>query len=94
MLLCDPQSQTVLCRLYPLDKTKNAEGRRCFVRPAADPPDSVRHPRPQKIAPLLEKLMTDYAAMGLPPAYLPKDDLPAVSDDLPTATPSTQELSQ
>lgn len=94
VLLCDPQSQTVLCRLYPLDKTKNAEGRRCFVRPAADPPDSVRHPRPQKIAPLLEKLMTDYAAMGLPPAYLPKDDLPAVSDDLPTATPSTQELSQ
>lgn len=35
--------------------------------------------------------MADYTAMGLPPAYLPKDDLPLTSDDLPTATPSTQE---
>ena len=26
------------------------------------------------IAPLLEKLMAEYAATGLPPAYLPKDD--------------------
>lgn len=93
VLLCDPRSQTVLCRLYPLDKTKNAEGRRCFVRPAADPQDSVPPCRPQKVAPLLEKLMTDYAAMGLVPAYLPKDDLPQASDDLPSATPSTQEPS-
>jgi hypothetical protein len=27
------------------------------------------------IAPLLKKLMADYAATGLPPAYLPKDHL-------------------
>lgn len=93
VLLCDPQSQTVLCRLYPLDKTKNAEGRRSFVRPAADPQDCVPHSHPQKIAPLLEKLMTDYAAMGLPPAYLPKDDLAPAHDELCTASASTKEPS-
>jgi len=26
------------------------------------------------IAPLLRKLMTDYAATGLPPAYIPKEE--------------------
>lgn len=93
VLLCDPQSHTVLCRLYPLDKVKNAEGRRGFVRPAADPQDAAPSSHPQKIAPLLEKLMTDYAAMGLVPAYLPKDDLPPADDDLAAATPSTKEPS-
>jgi hypothetical protein len=30
---------------------------------------------PSEMAPLLRKLMADYAATGLPPAYIPKDDL-------------------
>jgi len=28
------------------------------------------------MAPLLQKLMSERAATGLPPAYLPKDELP------------------
>jgi hypothetical protein len=27
------------------------------------------------VAPLLEKMLADYAADGLPPAYIPKDEL-------------------
>jgi hypothetical protein len=37
------------------------------------------------IAPLLKKLMTDYAAAGLKPAYLPKDDL--TTNDLTNVEP-------
>jgi len=32
-------------------------------------------PGPGAVAPLLQKLIAQYAATGLPPAYLPKDDL-------------------
>jgi hypothetical protein len=35
------------------------------------------------IAPLLKQLMADYAATGLPPAYIPKHD-DSSTDDRPT----------
>jgi transposase InsO family protein len=69
--LVDERTGTVLARLYPLDKAKNADGRRRTLEPGlldgATPP-----PSPPGIAPLLRQLMTDYAATGLPPAYLPQ----------------------
>lgn len=69
--LVDERTATVLARLLPLDKSKNADGRRRALAPellerAATPPS------PSGIAPLLRQLMTDYAATGLPPAYLPQ----------------------
>jgi putative transposase len=70
--LVDPRTDEILCPLYPLDKTKNAEGERRRLAPLG-PPEPVA-PAPPGIAPLLRKLMADYAATGLPPAYLPKDD--------------------
>lgn len=30
------------------------------------------------MAPLLQKILRQYATTGLPPAYLPKDDLPPI----------------
>ena len=61
----------MLERLYPLDKTRNADGvRRAIQTPASDDGPS---PAPG-IAPLLKKLMADYAATGLPPAYIPQED--------------------
>ena len=67
--LVDEREAVVLCRLYPLDKTKNAEGaRRRFEAPEGEdcgPPQGA-------IAPLLGQLMEQYRASGLPPAYLPK----------------------
>ena len=72
--LVDERTGTVLARLYPLDKAKNADGRRRTLEPGlldgATPP-----PSPSGIAPLLRQLMTDYAATGLPPAYLPQPEV-------------------
>jgi len=39
-------------------------------------------PAPTGIAPHLRRLMADYAATGLPPAYVPKDEPAASLADL------------
>ena len=71
--LVDERTGIVLGRLYPLDKAKNADGRRRTLNPGLL--DAVATPAvPSGIAPLLRQLMTDYAATGLPPAYLPRPE--------------------
>jgi len=74
----DPRNRRqVVATLYPLDKAKNADGRRRRLAPVgnADEADGAvpvgPDPEPEGIAPLLRKQMADYAATGLPPAYLP-----------------------
>jgi hypothetical protein len=74
--LVDPRSGAHLSTLLPLDKARNAERVRRVVVPAA-PGEPARH---VGIAPHLRALMADYAATGLPPAYLPKHD---ATDDTP-----------
>ena len=74
--LVDPRSGDHLATLLPLDKARNAERVRRVVAPAAAHEPS----RPVGIAPHLRALMADYAATGLPPAYLPKHD---THDDTP-----------
>lgn len=71
--LADERTGAVLCRLYPLDKQANADGQRRSLEPLA-PPLSAGTPPSPVVPPLLKKLLTDYAATGLPPAYLPKDE--------------------
>jgi hypothetical protein len=73
--LVDPRSATHLCTLLPLDKEKNSDRRRRSLAPAPTPSTtSEPKPSPVGIAPLLRSLMAGYAATGLPPAYLPKND--------------------
>jgi transposase InsO family protein len=69
--LSDPKSGAILCRLYPQDKKKNAEGLRAPKTPALTWPQPVSSPG---MAPLLQKIIRHYATTGLPPAYLPKPD--------------------
>ena len=71
--LIDDRSGAVLCRVFPLDRTANADGLRRTHEPLGSPSTPMTPPAPG-MAPLLEKLMADYRATGLPPAYLPKDD--------------------
>jgi hypothetical protein len=80
--LVDPRSGHILAPLFPLDKQRNADGRRRRLPPlpAAAAPTSAQPSG--RIAPLLAKLMADYAASGLPPAYLPKHRAPAEESDL------------
>jgi hypothetical protein len=68
--LVDPRSGEHLATLLPLDKARNAERTRRVVAPGA----ALDAPEPVGIAPHLRALMADYAATGLPPAYLPQHD--------------------
>ena len=71
--LIDPHRHTILCALYPLDKSANADGQRRRLEPIAESPATSRTPPSASgMAPLLRQLMAQYAATGLPPAYLPK----------------------
>ena len=69
--LVDARTGTVLCPVKPLDKSANADGERRRLVPLAT--DLSPLP-PAGLAPLLRQLLADYAANGLPPAYLPPPD--------------------
>jgi hypothetical protein len=71
--LVDARRGSVLCALYPIDKSANASAERRALAPLSltDAP-----PRDSGIAPLLRRLMADYAATGLPPAYIPTEQDP------------------
>ncbi len=74
--LSDERSGQVLTRIYPQDKHKNADGRRRRKPPLAGSARvATTAPEPTGMAPLLCKLIAEYAATGLPPAYLPKDEV-------------------
>jgi putative transposase len=67
--LVDERTEIVLARLYPLDKARNADGFRGTLEDL-----SVAPIGDSGIAPLLQRYMRDYAATGLPPAYIPKEE--------------------
>jgi transposase InsO family protein len=70
--LIDPHTGAILCPLYPLDRSRHADGRRRLREDA--PAVAETPPAPSGVAPLLRKLLEDYAATGLPPAYVPLVD--------------------
>jgi transposase InsO family protein len=71
--LVDPRSGTILAPVYPLDKTANADGRRAWIElDASDPHPGSTPNEHRELPPLLQKILHEYAATGLPPAYLPK----------------------
>jgi transposase InsO family protein len=81
--LVDPDAGVDLCPLYPLDRQRNADGRRAALQPV----EQTEPPPPSGVAPLLKKLMADYAATGLLPAYtpmVPREDLTRETDDSST----------
>lgn len=71
ILLVDPRSDAHLATLFPIDKIKNADRARRALAEVVTPLAPSR--KPAGIAPLLRELMAEYAATGLPPAYLPKN---------------------
>ena len=75
--LVDPRRGTLLGTLYPVDKERNADRLRRALCSVADPGTPL--PQPQGVAPLLRQLMAEYAATGLPPAYVTHN--PSVSDE-------------
>jgi transposase InsO family protein len=70
--LVDPRHGTPLAALYPLDRTANADSRRCVVEPTGRTVPAVEITLIGDLPPLLKKILADYSATGLPPAYLPQ----------------------
>ena len=83
--LIEPRDDSILCPLHPLNRQRNADQPRRRLEPTGDPniETTEQQPRRSGPAPLLKQLMADYAATGLPPAYMPKDE-----DDTPREDPS------
>jgi putative transposase len=71
--LVDQHSGTVLAPIYPLDKSANAGGRRALIEPdGVDIPLDGSQRKGGELPPLLKKILQEYSATGMPPAYLPK----------------------
>lgn len=70
--MIDRRTGALLCALLPLDRERNADGHRRVL--AEVETKAAAQPAKPGIAPLLSKLMAEYAATGLPPAYLPLDE--------------------
>ena len=69
--LVDARSGAILAPIRPLDKAANADGQRRRLTPAG----ADLSPLPTSgMAPLLRELLAEYAATGLPPAYLPANE--------------------
>lgn len=74
--LLDPGTDSALCRLYPLDKHANADGSRRVREPidnGATPIDAtagLTSTDDDELPPLMRKWQAEFAATGLPPAYM------------------------
>ena len=82
--LVDARTGAVLCAVKPLDKSANANGKRRALSPAAIDLSPVA---PTGLPALMTQLLADYAATGVPPAYLP---VPCPDVDIGAAAPGTQ----
>ncbi len=69
----DERTDTVLARIRPLDKARNADGRRRALE-IVDPHPVARNTT-NPLPPLMRQYLAEYAATGMPAAYLPKDEL-------------------
>ncbi len=71
--LVDPRRGIHLTTLFPIDKERNADRRRRAVVELSATAESEVTPAHAGVAPLMRQYMADYAATGLPPAYIPRD---------------------
>ena len=79
--LVDPRTGSPLARIFPLDRSRNASGRRRRIEPLTPAEPAPGSPG---LPPLLERLLEEYTACVLPPAYLPKHEAnPEPGDESP-----------
>jgi putative transposase len=80
--IVDPRTGTIQATIYPLDKTRHADGQRRQIpkptglssRPVATLKGTNTTAQSDTQAPLMRHLQAQFAATGLPPAYLELDD--------------------
>lgn len=81
--LIDKSTGDAVIRIYPVDKQANADGRRRIVRHEAEQVE-MKSPfiSDDGVAPLLREMLEEYAATGMPPAYIPwKEDHRSAHDE-------------
>ena len=83
--LADERTGQILCRLFPQDKAANAKGARRRKEPVGEAAATLGQEPAESapMAPLMRKLIAEYAATGIPPAYLPKDEITPHQEDPP-----------
>ncbi|MBU4263645.1 MAG: IS481 family transposase, partial [Proteobacteria bacterium] len=70
--LVDQRNDQILAIIRPQDKTKNNSGARRTLNPG---PLMAHEPEPtDKLPPLLRKIVAEYAATGVPAAYIPMEE--------------------
>jgi transposase InsO family protein len=79
--LVDSHSGAILTSIHPLDRSANADGRRATLDPdksemAGEDGQNGTQPADSELPPLLKKILEEYSATGMPPAYLPKTPKP------------------
>ena len=77
--LCDEHTGKTLCPLLPLDKAKNADRQRRVIPMDATPVENATNA--PGIPPLMHKYISEYAATGLPPAYLAHEEQTNLSEE-------------
>jgi len=77
----DERTGEPIARIFPIDQERNAGRRRRSLEPLDESSPTPESETPDPVPPLLRKLLAEYAATGLPPAYLPKDEIVAPSAD-------------
>lgn len=82
--LVDPRTGAILCRLYPLDKEANADGRR--RRLEQEPADTADQAKAgdasrEEIPPLLKEILERYSRSGRRPGYILKPFTPPMPED-------------
>lgn len=71
VVLVDPDGDSNLAVLLPLDKERNADSRRKSLEPA---PQEIPAAHKRQLPALVRKWLAEYAATGIPPAYLPQQE--------------------
>jgi putative transposase len=78
----DERTDDPIARIFPIDPERNASGHRRSLEPEPVAPRAgLDLGELDPMPPLLRKIMAEHAATGLPPAYMPKDELVAEPDD-------------
>lgn len=76
--LVDQRTGAILCAVKPLDKSANANGQRRRLSPVQLDLSPVA---PSGLPALMTQLLADYAATGVPPAYLPTPTTSCTADE-------------
>ena len=81
----DQRTGDPMDKIYPIDKVKNSSS----LRRSIDNPVTIAPVMKTKtLPPLIEQLMSDYAALGIISAYIPKDDSHHITTEINSYEPS------